>query len=96
MALTEIEKDCKKQIWSWGKSGAQFCDLEHKPNHVTSQLKSFPDARIKFKHLKIVYKVLNDVNLVYIVGLHHSQLAYKIICIFPSNKEFYNHLPSLE
>lgn len=54
MELTEIGKDCKKQIWSWEKSGAQFCDLEHKPNHVTSQLKSFLDARIKFKHLRIV------------------------------------------
>ena len=39
MELTEIGKDCKKQIWSWGKSGAQFCDLEHKTNHVTSQLR---------------------------------------------------------
>ena len=96
MELTEIGKDCRKQVWSWGKSGAQFCDLEHKPNLVTSQLKSFFDARIKSKHPRIVYKVLKDMNLVYIAGLHHSQLAYNIIFIFPSNKEFYNHLPSLE
>lgn len=102
MELTELWKDCKKQIWSWGRSGAQFWNLEYKSNHNTSQIKPFFDSRIKFKHLSTVYKVLNDVNLVYIFGLHHSPLAYKIICNFPSNIVFYtlfaligvNFLPS--